>query len=507
MMTEAGLRALPDRWRHTAEGLRREIANHPPLRQSNESKEARACVLEACADMLTRSLDALALVPPSPATARDGMRYLVCEECGCAAFTEEPRLPREQREWLHLMCMRAIENDRRGVGMERAADQAIDSACLPPPAALSPAAPPREAVPTDDEGDPFDSDKSARAKARNPVPSHVGLPCSRARGAPRCEMCAAGSPHRCVQLVLAPAQPVAPPLDRREAERAVLARTRGYAASLLAPPETTGTGASERGGMSLDRVRAVTRFYADALSLAAQAAPRSENYEHLIGMVPRLHALLNEGRIEKAMRWLGFMQGALWAEGLFTLDDLKRHSRPDAPVPVMGDWFAANPVTAPLAPPAGAKGETVEWARKVIAASWAWAGAAVPPTEADVAGVLGSSAVGPPPLSCPPPEVSEWGLTIAKRAYLRALLDRTLDPSKVSPAASYAEVLASCGPPPSDASMLMSVAEAVRDETYDATVRAVTQDGNARSWPLVERAVNLDQILARATRPEAKGGE
>lgn len=35
-----------------------------------------------------------------------------------------------------------------------------------------------------------------------------------------------------------------------------------------------------------------------------------------------------EGRIEKAFRWLGFVQGCLWATGQYTLDELKNHNRP-----------------------------------------------------------------------------------------------------------------------------------------------------------------------------------
>jgi len=29
------------------------------------------------------------------------------------------------------------------------------------------------------------------------------------------------------------------------------------------------------------------------------------------------------------MRWLGFMQGALWVKGIYTIDELKAHNRPD----------------------------------------------------------------------------------------------------------------------------------------------------------------------------------
>jgi len=33
--------------------------------------------------------------------------------------------------------------------------------------------------------------------------------------------------------------------------------------------------------------------------------------------------------IEKAMRWLGFLQGVLWSRGFYSLNDLKNHSRPE----------------------------------------------------------------------------------------------------------------------------------------------------------------------------------
>ncbi len=39
--------------------------------------------------------------------------------------------------------------------------------------------------------------------------------------------------------------------------------------------------------------------------------------------------LVPAGRVEKAMRWLGFVQGVLVAKGLFTVEELKNHSKPD----------------------------------------------------------------------------------------------------------------------------------------------------------------------------------
>ncbi len=38
---------------------------------------------------------------------------------------------------------------------------------------------------------------------------------------------------------------------------------------------------------------------------------------------------VDEGRRDKAMRWLGFLQGVLWECGHRTLDELKNDSRPD----------------------------------------------------------------------------------------------------------------------------------------------------------------------------------
>lgn len=50
---------------------------------------------------------------------------------------------------------------------------------------------------------------------------------------------------------------------------------------------------------------------------------------HLRSMIPKMRVLLEEGRREKLMRWIGFVQGALWVSHIFTLEELKDHNRPD----------------------------------------------------------------------------------------------------------------------------------------------------------------------------------
>lgn len=50
--------------------------------------------------------------------------------------------------------------------------------------------------------------------------------------------------------------------------------------------------------------------------------------EHCHGMLDKMGEFVHEGRMEKAFRWLGFVQGTLWALRIFPLTDLKNHNRP-----------------------------------------------------------------------------------------------------------------------------------------------------------------------------------
>lgn len=50
---------------------------------------------------------------------------------------------------------------------------------------------------------------------------------------------------------------------------------------------------------------------------------------HLQQMIPQMREFLKEGRREKLMRWIGFMQGVMWSTGIFTLEELMAHNKPD----------------------------------------------------------------------------------------------------------------------------------------------------------------------------------
>jgi hypothetical protein len=52
------------------------------------------------------------------------------------------------------------------------------------------------------------------------------------------------------------------------------------------------------------------------------------NLPHLSWMLDQIPDFLLEGKREKAMRWLGFVQGALWWLGMMTIDELKNMNKP-----------------------------------------------------------------------------------------------------------------------------------------------------------------------------------
>ncbi len=50
--------------------------------------------------------------------------------------------------------------------------------------------------------------------------------------------------------------------------------------------------------------------------------------DHCHGMLDNMVDFVREGRMEKVFRWLGFIQGVLWSNRVYTLTDLKNHNRP-----------------------------------------------------------------------------------------------------------------------------------------------------------------------------------
>lgn len=51
--------------------------------------------------------------------------------------------------------------------------------------------------------------------------------------------------------------------------------------------------------------------------------------EHMQTMIPKMREFNSDGRRDKLMRWIGFMQGAFWSLGIYDLEDLKQHNMPN----------------------------------------------------------------------------------------------------------------------------------------------------------------------------------
>ena len=61
----------------------------------------------------------------------------------------------------------------------------------------------------------------------------------------------------------------------------------------------------------------------------ARAIPPADQVAHCKFMCDEAARLADSGEIEKSMRWLGFLQGVMWDSDMYTLDELKNHSRQD----------------------------------------------------------------------------------------------------------------------------------------------------------------------------------
>ena len=55
--------------------------------------------------------------------------------------------------------------------------------------------------------------------------------------------------------------------------------------------------------------------------------PRSRQLEHVAWMCGEIQRALDEGDRERAMRWFGFTQGVLWAQGVYAVNELREQNR------------------------------------------------------------------------------------------------------------------------------------------------------------------------------------
>ena len=89
--------------------------------------------------------------------------------------------------------------------------------------------------------------------------------------------------------------------------------------------------------MTRPQVVALLRVYQEHLSgwEAARCPPEFDGVagmgrmvKHAKWMIEEMLTKLEADQMDegKAFRWLGFVQGALWAAGIFTIDDMRTHN-------------------------------------------------------------------------------------------------------------------------------------------------------------------------------------
>jgi len=88
--------------------------------------------------------------------------------------------------------------------------------------------------------------------------------------------------------------------------------------------------------MTGEKVLEVIAFYRSEFE-ARRVGPEKHPYDslpaddaaalrHCHQMLDRMEEFVREGHMDKAFRWLGFLQGVLWRCGVFTLDELRHHN-------------------------------------------------------------------------------------------------------------------------------------------------------------------------------------
>lgn len=54
----------------------------------------------------------------------------------------------------------------------------------------------------------------------------------------------------------------------------------------------------------------------------------SDKIKHAQEMIPKIRAFIIENRLEKAFRWLGFLQGIFYTLDVYTIEEMANHNRP-----------------------------------------------------------------------------------------------------------------------------------------------------------------------------------
>jgi hypothetical protein len=88
--------------------------------------------------------------------------------------------------------------------------------------------------------------------------------------------------------------------------------------------------------MTADKVRQVVALYRQEFHELAIPAGEyiyertPDSYSalaHCHEMLAKIEDFAADGQMDKAFRWLGFVQGCLWAYGVYTIDQMRQHNK------------------------------------------------------------------------------------------------------------------------------------------------------------------------------------
>lgn len=91
--------------------------------------------------------------------------------------------------------------------------------------------------------------------------------------------------------------------------------------------------------MTAEHLKSVLAFYQKHLGESGHYSPiqkpddmpfleRYGSLNHCLWMCGQALDMIERKDVDKAMRWLGFIQGAMWSFGVFTIEQMREHSRP-----------------------------------------------------------------------------------------------------------------------------------------------------------------------------------
>lgn len=91
--------------------------------------------------------------------------------------------------------------------------------------------------------------------------------------------------------------------------------------------------------MSPEKIKELMHFYTRTIGAdprremtGSKGTDRQAALHHTVWMCGQVIEFAKAQRMDKANRWIGFIQGVLWSHGVMTIDQMRRHNMPDEEV-------------------------------------------------------------------------------------------------------------------------------------------------------------------------------